>query len=171
MTNITTKKGDKGTTSLFSGEKVSKSSPTIDALGDIDDLISILSVVSASAKVKKLKNEILCLQKILIVISSEVATTPGKITKLKRRLEKEDLNILDKKVLYLSKKVMLPKCFNIVQGSLVSSYIDLARAVSRRVERKIVTLFNKKAITNKFILSWVNRLSDYLFLLGAWHLK
>ncbi|MBF0521892.1 MAG: cob(I)yrinic acid a,c-diamide adenosyltransferase [Candidatus Omnitrophica bacterium] len=160
------KKSDKGITSLCFGGQISKGSLRMDAVGDLDELMGALGVARALIKEKFLKDELLEIQKMLIVVSAELATLKKNLSQIKGRISEKDLELLDKKISFLNKKVSLPKCFIIPGESLASAQLNLARAIARRSERKIVRLFEEKQLLNRCLLAWMNRLSQYLFLLS-----
>ncbi|MFA5060180.1 MAG: cob(I)yrinic acid a,c-diamide adenosyltransferase [Candidatus Omnitrophota bacterium] len=164
--SITTKQGDEGFSRLFSGEKVLKNSPRLDAYGDIDELVSLLGIARNYVKNKEAKKDILYIQKSLFVAASELATTAKKLSRLPQRLDERMLSVLDEKRSCLEAKTKIPKGFIVPASTLSAAYLDYARAVSRRCERKIVTLLKNKTIQNKVLLIWFNRLSDYLYLLA-----
>ena len=164
--SITTKTGDKGLTGLFSGEKVLKNNPRLEAYGDLDELVSLLGICRHHLKDKSLQDEILSLQRDLFVIGSELATTRKGLTRLPRRLDQKMFEEFEKKRLSLEEKVETPKDFVVPGKTLPSAYFDLARAVCRRCERKVAGLISTKEIENELILVWLNRLSDYLYLVA-----
>ena len=163
---ITTKTGDQGTSLLFSGEKVSKSNPRLEAYGDLDELVSILGVARQYVKHKSITEDILELQRDLFRAASELATTPDKLSKLKQQIDQAFLDKLENKNKTLYEDTNIPNGFIVPGGSRSSAYLDLARAVSRRCERKIVKLLESGEINNKFLIVWINRLSDYLYLMA-----
>lgn len=167
--SITTKTGDSGKTRLFSGEKISKNAPQTQAYGDIDELVSILGIVRASSNDSALCIAIMSLQTQLFTIGSELATTPQKIAKLTCRADAAMVSDLDKKCQTLEANITMPKTFILPGGTLTSAYIDLARAVTRRCERQIVAMHDAQLVKNPHMLVWVNRLSDYLWLLARYH--
>ncbi len=170
--SITTKTGDQGLTRLFSGEKVLKNSSRLEAYGDLDELVSLLSVARQHVQNENLKNDILFLQRSLFALASELATTNEKLSRLKRRVDDEMLQTLEDKRVALEDKIEIPKGFVIPGGnSLSASYLDLARSVARRCERKIIGLLEQKEITNETVLVWFNRLSDYLYLMARFEEK
>lgn len=161
---ITTKTGDKGTTRLFSGEKVPKASPRLDALGDIDELASILGIARCHARKPRTRQALLELQKDLFVIGAEIATTTSKLARLPRRVDEAFLKTLEGNLETLHETVPLHGGFVVPGADLSSAYLDYGRAVARRCERKIAALLTKKEILNPLVLVWMNRLSDYLYL-------
>src|SRR3989338_7356999 len=80
--SITTKKGDKGKTRLFSGEEVSKNSPRVRMCGDIDELVAVLGLARYHAEKAEIKESILFIQRSLFTVASEVATSEEKISRL-----------------------------------------------------------------------------------------
>lgn len=170
--SITTKTGDQGFSRLFSGEKVLKNSPRLEAYGDLDELVSLLSIARHHVQNEILKEDILFLQRNLFSIASELATTSEKLARLKTRVNDKMLQALEDKRAALEERIEIPKGFVIPGGnSLSASYLDLARSVARRCERKIVGLLEQKEITNEVVLVWFNRLSDYLYLMARFEEK
>lgn len=164
--SITTKTGDKGTTRLFSGQEVLKNSPRIEAYGDVDELVSILSIARHHITHKDLEDDIIYIQRCLFVVGSELATTNGKLSKLPRRVDEKFLKEIEEKRERLEKAVSIPRGFVIPGNTLSAAYLDYARAVARRCERKVVGLFEAKVLQNEILIVWLNRLSDYLYLLS-----
>ena len=170
--SITTKTGDQGFSRLFSGEKVLKNSARLEAYGDLDELVSLLSIARHHVQNEILKDDILFLQRNLFTLASELATTAEKLSRLKTRVDDQMLQALEQKRTALEDQVEIPKGFVIPGGnSLAAAYLDLARCVARRCERKIVGLLEKKEITNEIVLIWFNRLSDYLYLMARFEEK
>ena len=163
---ISTKLGDQGYSSLFSGEKVLKNSPRLEAYGNLDELVSFLSLARHHVRKSRLKKEILNLQKNLFIVSSELATADVKLNQLKQRVDEAMLTNFERTVESLFNVTDIPNGFVIPGTTLASAYLDYARAMSRRCERKIVELFENKHIDNRFLLVWMNRLSEYLYLMA-----
>jgi cob(I)alamin adenosyltransferase len=164
--NILRKTGDTGKTDLFSGEAISKSSLRLECLGHLDELNCVLGLARFYVA-KSLKNDILHIQKNLFLVGSELATSPLKLSTLSNRIDLFFLDQFEKKVNAFYKKTKLPKGFLISGDHQAQSYLHLARAVCRRLERSLVRLFEKKQLKNKYILAFINRLSVYLFLMAA----
>jgi len=162
MKKITTKIGDKGQTILASGEKVSKASLRVDTYGDIDELISVLGITCRHAKSSKVKDDIHQVQASLSIACAEVAAADRTSVKI----DSAKLRDLENKLEELHKIVEIPDDFITPGASLSSAYLDFARSVTRRCERKIVSLFENKEISNETLIVWFNRLSDYLYLLA-----
>jgi cob(I)alamin adenosyltransferase len=164
--SITTKVGDKGTTFLFSGEEVPKNSPRTSAYGDLDELVSLLGIARAASKRPELREQLVELQRDLFVVGTELATSAAQLHMLKERADVAFLQRLEKKRDAAEAAVRMPAGFILPGGTVAAAHLDLARAVSRRLERSIVGLVQGGEIENKAMLVWVNRLSDYLWLLA-----
>lgn len=155
---IYTKTGDKGTTGLFSGMRVSKASLRIEAIGTVDELNSMIGFVLSvtSNKQEEIRKELLKIQNDLFVIGGALANLKQKIDLSKRVKEIEKL--IDE----MTKK--LPPLFNFILpgGGSGGSALHIARTVCRRAERRIVSLSEKEKVQSDIIV-YINRLSD-LFL-------
>ncbi len=164
---IYTRTGDKGKTGLFNGKRVAKDSLIIEAIGSVDELNASLGVAiaeSQKSKVKsqnynlKLKNELEQIQQDLFEIGAMLANPRNKSSVDFEKRAKEFEDLIDA---YTKK---LPRLFNFILpgGGEAGSSLHLARTVSRRAERRIISLF-KKSKLDKGILIYINRLSDLLF--------
>lgn len=169
--SITTRVGDRGRTRLFSGEVVSKDSPRTDAYGDLDELVSLLGLARSHARRREVRGRILRLQKELFVVGSELATDCKACGKLPRRVDAAMAAGLDKDCAGLEEGGKMPRDFIIPGASVAGSFIDLARAVARRCERNVVGLSRRGVVRNSHLIVWMNRLSDYLWLLARFEEK
>jgi len=168
--SIVTKFGDKGKTLLYSGTVVDKDHLSIEACGEIDELSSYLGLAKSLIKNRETKKIIESWQKDLFLIGAEVALEVKNIKKLKERINRNLIKNLDQQILQLEKKGVIKKnCFHLPGENIVSGNLDVARAIARRVERKIVTLAKKKKLKNRHILVYLNRLSDLLYLLARFY--
>ncbi|MBQ9254109.1 MAG: cob(I)yrinic acid a,c-diamide adenosyltransferase [Bacteroidales bacterium] len=159
---IYTKKGDDGITSLVGGTRVKKYDIRVQAYGEIDELVSLLGYITTLIKSDDRKNELIVIQNKLFVCESIVACESQEI------LEKMD-TILDVDITYLEKKIdnmteELPplKQFIIPSGSQTACLLHVARTKCRKCERLCVEVADKFGL-NPNVLSYLNRLSDYLF--------
>ena len=164
---IYTKTGDKGTTSLIGGTKVPKSHFRIEAYGTVDELNSWIGLVGDQIKIKK---EILQeVQDRLFTIGSSLACDPNKEPKLIiPDLVELDIIFLEKEIDKMNKKLPVMKTFIIPGGHPVISSAHIARCVCRRAERLIVALEQNKMFVDPLVIKYLNRLSDYLFVLGRY---
>lgn len=165
---IYTKTGDRGETSLFNGERVSKSDLRVDAYGTLDELGSILGLAAAAGAVGALKSEILNLQQVLFRVCSDLATpidsNPEKEKKISR-INALDVSNLEKYADKLTEVLPEMRAFILAGGSMPASFLHQARTVCRRAERIICSpeLLPK---VNPELVKFVNRLSDLLFLMA-----
>jgi len=169
--SIATKTGDKGETSLMYGRRVPKSHPQVEAYGCVDELTSALGLARAVAETAALKEQILGLQKELIVLMGELATLPED----RERYVKDGFKLvtgemvdgLTNQVDELEKdKTMKFKDWVIPGGNPTSAALDLARTACRRAERSVMTLAGPGKPDNAEIVRYLNRLSDLCWLLA-----
>jgi len=166
--SITTKVGDKGTTFLFSGEEVPKDSSRTDAYGDIDELVSVLGVARAQSQKTDVTEILFWIQVELFVVATELATETKSLAKVRERIDAARLAELDRKRDALESIIVMPKGFIIPGGTPVAALIDHARTIARRCERKAVGLARNGLIENPHLIIWLNRLSDFLWLLARY---
>ena len=164
--SITTKVGDKGTTFLFSGEEVPKDSARTEAYGDLDELVSQLGVARVHARRADVRQRILELQRELFIAGAELATSSDHLHLLKARVDRSMLERMERVRTEAESGVRMPDGFIIPGGTLAAAHLDVARTVARRLERKISGLTRAGLLNNEHLTVWVNRLSDYLWLLA-----
>ncbi len=157
---ITTKKGDEGYTSLFSGERVKKYDLRPQTYGKVDELTSFLGLAILNSDYRE-KEVLQQIQKDLILIMGELASTKEKII-----CNNEFIENLEKEIEYYQQKVGKIKEFISSGYDYSSTYLHIARSLTRNVERKCVKLFDEELINNQKILIYFNRLSDLLFLIA-----
>lgn len=160
MAKVYTKTGDKGTTSLYSGERVEKSSLRVNAYGTIDELDSVLGIARANAAREDVKVTIYALQKELWLLMADIASIGKEATITDDNVINLE-NIIDS---YDEKLEPLNK-FIIPGETKSSAYIDLARTVTRRCERILWSL-SKQEEVHESNIRYLNRLSDLCFILG-----
>ncbi len=163
---ITTKKGDKGRTNLYSGRRVDKDSLQVEALGSIDELNSYLGLLKAQDKRKKIKSIIENIQRDLFLIGAEVAVSTSYRKKLAKKINKKEIDKIERLIKDFEQKISLKKDFSLPGQNLASASTDIARVIARRAERRVVSLWKRKLLRNPSILIYLNRLSDLLFLLA-----
>lgn len=162
---IYTKSGDKGETSLFGGERVKKNHLSIHAYGTVDELNSWIGLIKDTID-DKYNPFLIKVQEQLFTIGSYLATGDNK--KMMAHLPK----LSDSPVIELEKSIdvmqeALPEMKNFILpgGHSISSYCHLARCVCRRAERLTIETSEIQNV-NPFIITYLNRLSDYLFVLA-----
>lgn len=159
---ITTKLGDDGSTTIIGGRRISKDHPRIEAMGEIDELIAALGIVLSGVNSLNLKTLICDIQVHLSNIIVEIATEIGKI---ERAIDEDEVKYLEDKIKDVETKTE-HMCCEIISGtsSRFAAELNMARAITRRVERRVVAL-NAHYLNNEYVLVYLNRLSDLLFLL------
>jgi cob(I)alamin adenosyltransferase len=182
-TKIYTKTGDKGKTSLIGGTKVSKSHSRIEAYGTVDELNSHIGLVSdllaipglppgeAQAQPPSLLVEVSLLlrevQDRLFTIGSSLACDPLKEPKLKiPDLKEEDITLLEREMDEMNAFMPPMTSFILPSGHPAISTTHIARCVCRRAERNCVQLREEGEFVEPLVLQYLNRLSDYLFVLA-----
>jgi cob(I)alamin adenosyltransferase len=164
VVKIYTKKGDDGTTSLWYGGRVSKSDPRTEAYGSLDEAASALGVArSLCGEDAELAADILRLQDDLFIAAAELATAPEAADRLEdgvSRVTEAMVDDLEELVDRHMDRVELPPKFVIPGGSHASAELDLARAVLRRAERRVVELAQGGEAVSETLLRFLNRASD-----------
>lgn len=169
---IYTKTGDKGTTSLFGGTRVPKHHIRIESYGTVDELNSHLGLVR-DQKINAHYQEILMqIQDKLFTIGAILATDPEKaILKSGKerldipRIEEEDILLLETEMDQMNEDLPPMTHFVLPGGHTTVSYCHIARCVCRRAER-LATLLHQDSPVDEAVLKYLNRLSDYLFVLA-----
>lgn len=173
--SISTRTGDNGSTSLIYGKKVSKSHPQVEAYGAIDELTSHLGLARASSKKKWIKSEILTTQKELIPLMGELAVPQKDLARFQKskfpKLEDGMLERLDQTIERLEAKKIAFSGWALPGDSFPAAALDLARTACRRAERLVINLDSKKTPIRSLIKRYLNRLSDYLWLLARFEEK
>jgi cob(I)alamin adenosyltransferase len=169
MPRIYTKTGDKGTTSLIGGTKVLKSDLRIEAYGTVDELNSWIGLchdMNSDENAGKVLREV---QDRLFTIGSSLACDPGKEPKMKiPDLHENDIVGLENEMDKMNEVMPPMKNFILPGGNPLVSYLHIARCVCRRAERCTVRLESEKTDVENIIIKYLNRLSDYLFILARY---
>ena len=167
---IYTKKGDSGTTQLLGGKRVSKSHLRIEAYGTVDELNSYLGLLRDQDVDQKSIEMLLIIQDRLFTIGSLLALeNPDSKIKLPK-LHESDVTILEKKMDEMNEQLEDMKSFVLPGGHPFVSYCHIARCICRRAER-VTTLLPQETMQFELILKYLNRLSDYLFVLSRFITK
>jgi|TARA_B100000497_G_scaffold49491_1_gene57037 cob(I)alamin adenosyltransferase len=169
---IYTKTGDKGTTGLIGGSRVSKDHLRIESYGTVDELNSYIGLIKDQAIENQIKEVLIRIQHDLFTLGSMLATPTNKQT-LKNGEQRLNIPEVDtKSVTYLEKEIdkmneKLPKMthFILPGGHTTVSFCHIARCVCRRAERLSVSLHEQEGV-NPITLTYLNRLSDFLFMLA-----
>ena len=162
---IYTKTGDKGTTSLFGGKRVSKSDLRIDTYGTVDELNSWIGVIRDQPVNAQRKSTLVEIQDRLFTMGSLLATEPGN-TKVKiPHLKDSDITFLEKEIDQMETSLDPMKFFVLPGGHESVSFCHVARTVCRRAERLTIALHEHEPIA-ELVIQYLNRLSDFLFVLS-----
>jgi cob(I)alamin adenosyltransferase len=162
---IYTKKGDNGTTGLIGGTRILKSSLRIEAYGTIDELNSYIGLVRDQDINEQYKKQLIEIQDRLFTIGSSLAADPEKSTMKIPDLKASDIEVLEKWMDEMEEALPEMKNFVLPGGHQTVSFCHVTRCVCRRGERIIVDLSQHEFVAD-LIISYINRLSDYLFVLS-----
>jgi cob(I)alamin adenosyltransferase len=162
---IYTKTGDKGETSLIGGTRVPKHHIRIEAYGTIDELNSHIGLVRDQLKDKKTINLLVQIQNALFTIGSHLASDPQKSKMKLPEIKEEEITVLEKEIDLLNELLPPLKNFILPGGHVAVSVCHVARCVCRRAERCVTHLSETETI-HHLITQYLNRLSDYLFMLA-----
>lgn len=169
---IYTRTGDKGTTSLFSGERVSKDNLFIEAVGTVDEGNSAiglaLSFLPKDDQFSTTRAQIEIIQHALFDVGAALATprTCQQDQKLKKtRFDNEAIELLEKWIDLMDEQLPILKTFILPGGHPAGAALHLARSIIRKAERVIIPLYEQADVTQT-VLVYLNRLSDYLFIVS-----
>ncbi len=171
---IYTKTGDDGYTGLFFGGRVRKNDVRCAANGSIDETVSALGLARAFCKNSEVLNILIDIQNSLFTVAAELATLPENYKDLKefyKTIDAENVTKLEQTIDYVDSQIELPASFILPGGSPGSAALDLSRTILRRSEREVVTLKDEGKLGNEFLLKYINRLSDLLFMLARFEDK
>jgi cob(I)alamin adenosyltransferase len=169
---IYTKTGDQGSTALYGGTRVPKYHIRIESYGSVDELNSYLGLVRDSVLDHKIKELLTHIQERLFTLGAILATDPEK-QKLKNgkerlnipKIDEEDIQFLENKIDLMNENLSPMTHFILPGGHPTVSHCHIARCICRRAER-LTTLLNEKEPINSPVLKYLNRLSDFLFVLA-----
>lgn len=158
-----TGKGDKGVSSVGK-KKYPKDSPILEALGDLDELNSLLGLVRSSLKRKDLDSKLFSVQENLFIIQARIAWLMFRKFQ-SPQMTQEKIRNMELEIEAMEESIRPERGFVIPGENRAASWLDLARAVSRRAERSAAKL-NKKHRLPQEVLTYLNRLSSYLYALA-----
>ncbi len=163
---IYTKTGDKGTTALFTGKRVPKHHIRIESYGTIDELNSFLGLLRDQDIHAHAKELLALIQNRLFTVGAILATEPTKDNRLKiPRIATKDIELLEKEMDQMNQELPEMTHFILPGGHTTVSYCHIARTICRRAERMVSYLHENEPVPES-LLSYINRLSDYLFVLA-----
>lgn len=158
---IYTKAGDKGTTSLVGGKRVSKAYPRVMAYGDLDELISYLGLIRSECE--SVDGVLRRIQIHLMNVSAQLAFE-GETSRLKA-LDEGETAFLESEIDRMSDAIPQQTAFILPGRPAISSHCHIARTICRRAERSAVQI-EAKSPQDEIACAYINRLSDYLFALA-----
>ncbi|MDP2070878.1 cob(I)yrinic acid a,c-diamide adenosyltransferase [Methylotenera sp.] len=158
LSKIYTRTGDDGTTGLGDGSRINKDSLRVDAMGDVDELNSVIGILLTEAVPDILVATLIQIQHDLFNVGGEICI-PGYVI-----LHKERIENLEESIDALNGSLAPLKEFILPGGTKAAAYCHLARTVCRRAERKLVELHRNEKVTD-ISLQYLNRLSDLLFVM------
>lgn len=165
---VYTRKGDDGTTGLYGGGRVRKDGAAPEAYGDVDEAQAALGVARAFVEAgSELDTILIGLERDLWVLMSELATDPGNRHKLEAGatlVTGEMVEALEARIDGISERFELPKEFVVPGEDRVAAFLDLARTIVRRAERRAVAV----TVEGSHIGAYLNRLSDLVWTLARW---
>ena len=169
---IYTKPGDNGTTALFGGSRVSKKHIRIDSYGTIDELNAWIGLIRDQEIDLYAKNLLTLIQEKLFTVGAILATDPAKaiLKSGKERLNipkinAADIELLENEMDYMNDSLPPMTHFILPGGHTTVSYCHIARTICRRAERLATALFEQEPFDDS-VMSYINRLSDFLFVLA-----
>jgi len=166
---IYTKTGDTGKTSLLGGTKVPKNHIRIESYGNTDELNAFIGFLNDQIKDNETNLFLKEIQDRLFTIGSMLAMEPKKKTAIPiPGLYEEDVRKLEQKIDIMDKELPAMKSFILPGGHPIVSTAHICRTVCRRAERSVVSLLSTGEFVDPLIIKYLNRLSDYLFMLARW---
>ena len=164
MTKYFTGTGDDGTTGLLGAERARKDSPRLEAVGTIDEANAVLGVARASCNGLFCSEILLAVQRDIYHIMAEVAATKENAARF-RTIDLERIEWLEGQINKIESQIEPTNDFIVPGDSLAGAYLDLARSIVRRAERRVTGLYLENELENPHILGYLNRLSSLLFVL------
>ncbi|MEX0779472.1 MAG: cob(I)yrinic acid a,c-diamide adenosyltransferase [Balneolales bacterium] len=166
---IYTKTGDTGETSLFGGQRVSKTNVRIEACGQVDELNSTLGLARSFHPTKVNETLLQRLQNELFVLGADLATPPSRETKIER-INEAHITFLESQIDALQEELQPLQFFILPGGTSAASTLHLSRTVCRRAERACIHCAETEDINNDAVI-YLNRLSDLLFVMTRYENK
>lgn len=157
LTKIYTRTGDDGSTGMADGTRLAKDDLQVQAIGDIDELNSKLAVLACHAPAGFTAS--------ISVVQNELFNVGAELAMSEAIISQQNVDWLERSLDELNQSLVPLKEFILPGGGLAASHCHVARAVCRRAERTLVAL-NKQKTINGYLMAYINRLSDYLFVLA-----
>jgi len=176
ITKVYTRTGDKGSTRLVGGQQVSKDHVRIEGYGTVDELNSVLGLArtfnsrsgAAPEVVARIDGMLKRIQNDLFNVGSDLATRAEDRWPGMYRVGDTDVKQLEDWIDSLNEDLGPLKEFILPGGGEVGAFLHQARTVCRRAERRVLTLMTEEQDVGEGCMRYLNRLSDFLFVLGRW---
>lgn len=162
---IYTRTGDKGETSLLGGARVSKADLKIESYGTVDELNSYLGLLRDHTELVNHKNLLIRVQENLFSIGSKLAVETGKSFDYIPEIAESEVSILEQEMDQMDSKLPEMRNFVLPGGHPLISYCHITRCVCRRAERLVIALGEREPV-DEIIIKYLNRLSDFLFVMA-----
>lgn len=162
-----TRTGDRGTTSLVGGSRVPKESPRLEAYGTVDELNSHIGLLDSLVSHDDIHTHLHAIQNILFDIGSYLATPPDSPYLNPQPLSQQQIQAIEHLIDHTDACIPPAHHFILPGGTHEAAQAHVARTVCRRAERRIIALDRQQPITPEVVI-FINRLSDYLFVLARW---
>jgi cob(I)alamin adenosyltransferase len=179
ITRVYTRTGDRGTTRLVGGQEVGKDDPRIEAYGTIDELNTIIGLArtfngtsgAPAEAIARIDAALHQVQNDLFNLGADLATRPADRWPTMVQVQPEDVTRLESWCDAFNEELEPLREFILPGGGPTSAFLHQARTVCRRAERRICTLHALEPEVGELPIHYVNRLSDFLFVLGRWAAK
>jgi cob(I)alamin adenosyltransferase len=166
---VYTKRGDDGTTGLLYGGRVDKDDVRTTAYGTVDEAVSALGMARAALEGSEWADAVLVVQRQMFIVGAQLATHVDHWTKLTEGVSLTTPAMVDElevRIDAITDRYPLPQEFVVPGGSVAGAAIDMARTIARRAERAVVGMQREGLLPDDSPLRYLNRLSDYLFVLA-----
>ena len=164
---VYTKKGDKGTTQLIGGKRVPKNHDRIDAYGTVDELNSYMGLLRDQSVRKETHELIITIQNKLFTIGALLANQDDNNKMKLPLIDEKDVTLLENEIDKMNESLPEMRSFILPGGHTTVSFCHIARCVCRRAERLTIQI-DENVLQVEIILKYLNRLSDYLFVLSRY---
>lgn len=169
---VYTKTGDKGTTALIGGTRVAKDHIRIEAYGTVDELNSFVGVLNDQLDDTDIKTWLFDIQNRLFDLGAVLATDPNKDIKMQLPdIEEQHIAGLEQKIDLMEEALSPLKHFILPGGHQAASAAHVCRSVCRRAERNAIHLQNQNEPVNELAIKYLNRLSDFFFVLSRFIIR
>ncbi len=164
---VTTRTGDTGYTDLIGEHDLPKYEARVEANGTLDEANSVLGLARASTRHQRLKQIIYDVQSTLYGVMAEIAMS-GETERAEQLVSDEQVAQIELLMEELKGQIELPRGFITPGATPVGAMLDVSRGVVRRAERQLALLTHRRVLTNEALLRYVNRASDFLFVLARY---